>query len=181
MLFNTRYIALASIASTLINALPLDTNQPRDVLPRAKSYSVINVDGGASTEAPADATTIVDRTTKTVEITNPGPTVTAEVTATVVEPVPVPAATSPSSSTSSSTPTPTSSSTTTIPTSSSSAASTTIETPKPVFVTVTITDDAGPTEYYDDGMWHTSYRIKSFDAVLSTLSAIASSSTGLPA
>ncbi|KAF2633718.1 hypothetical protein BU25DRAFT_405588 [Macroventuria anomochaeta] len=191
MIFNTRYIALAAIATTLVNALPLDPNQPRDILPRAKSYSVINVDGGASTEAPADATTVVDQTTKTVEVTKPGPTVTAEVTATVVEPVPAPAATSistswTSSSTSSSTPTSTPSSTKIKPTTISAVASTTTETPKPVFVTVTVTDDAGPTEYYDNGMWHTSYRIKTFEAVatpslLSTLGAIASSSTDLPA
>ncbi|KAF9697471.1 hypothetical protein EKO04_004856 [Ascochyta lentis] len=194
MIFTVRYIALAAIASTLAYALPLDTTKPRDLVPRAKSYSVINVDGGASTEVPADATTIVEQTTKTVQVTNPGPTITAEVTAAVVEPVPAPVATSTSTSCTSSSPsqspsstsTPSSISTTTIPTSASSVASTSTETPKPVFVTVTITDDAGPTEYYDSGMWHTSYRIKSFEAVattslLSTLSSIASASTGLPA
>lgn len=176
MFFNTRYIALATIASTLVNALPLDINQPRGVVPRAKSYSVINVDGGASTQAPTDATTTVDQTTKTVD----GPTVTAEVTATVLEPVPVPAAPSTSSSS-----TPSSSTTTTTSSSTRTTASPTT-TAKPVFVTVTVTQDDGPTEYYDNGMWHTSYRIKTWEAVatptlLSTLSAIASSSTDVPA
>ena len=177
MIFNTRYIALAALASALVSSLPLD-----NIVPRAKSYSVINVDGGAPTQAPADVTTIVESTTKTVEVTNPGPTVTAEVTATIVEPVPAPSATSntssSTSSSSSSKPTPTSTSTTITPTST--------ETPKPVLVTVTVTTDDGPTEYYDSGMWHTSYRIKSLEAVtagtlLSTVSAIAPGSTALPA
>ncbi|KZM28403.1 uncharacterized protein EKO05_0004866 [Ascochyta rabiei] len=194
MMFSTRYIALAAIVSTLANALPFDTIKRRVLVPREKSYAVINVDGGSSTGGPADATTIVEETTKTVQVTDPGPTITAEVTATVVEPVPAPAATSTSTSctssstsqSSSSRPTPTWTSTTIIPTSASPVASTSIETPKPVFVTVTITDDAGPTEYYDSGMWHTSYRIKSFEAIattslVSTPSSITSASTGLPA
>ncbi|KAJ4334718.1 hypothetical protein N0V87_006627 [Didymella glomerata] len=83
MIFNTQLLALATVASTLVGALPLD-----NIAPRAKSYSVVNVGGGASTEAPADATTVVDQTTKTVEITNAGPTVTAKVTTTVIESVP---------------------------------------------------------------------------------------------
>jgi hypothetical protein len=161
MIFNTQLIVLATIASSLVGALPLN-----DLVPRAKSYSVVNVGGGASTEAPVDATTVVDRTTKTVEVTHPGPTVTAKVTTTVVESVPVPAK---SSSTSSSTcsPTPTSSSTSTKATSTKATTTSpsTTATPTPVFVTVTVTDDAGPTEYYDNGMWHTSYRIKTLEAV----------------
>lgn len=195
MIFNTRYVALAAILSTLVSALPLESTKARNVVPRAKSYSVINVDGGASTEAPADATTTVEETTtKTANVTNPGPTVTAETTATVVTPIPAPAATSTSTSytssstsqSSSSASTPTSLSVTRIPTSASPIASTTTESPKPIFVTVTVTDDAGPTEYYDSGMWHTSYRIKSFEAIataslLPTLSTVASSSASLPA
>ncbi|KAJ4993032.1 hypothetical protein SVAN01_01384 [Stagonosporopsis vannaccii] len=175
MFFNTRHIAFAFMASTLVNALPFEISQPRDIIARAKSYSVINVDGGASTQAPADATTSVDQKTTTVV----GPTVTA----TVVQPVPVPAA--PSTSTSctsssasqptSSTPTPISSSTRTTQTASS-----TTQAPKPVFVTVTVTQDDGPTEYYDNGMWHTSYRVKTWESV-ATSSEIASSSTGVPA
>ncbi|KAJ8117839.1 hypothetical protein OPT61_g1051 [Boeremia exigua] len=171
MFLDTRYLALASIASTLVNSLPLGTTQPRDVVPRAKSYSVINVDGGAATKAPAEATTTVEQTVKS--------TVTAEVTATVVEPAPVSAA----PSTSSSTPRPSSSTPTS--TRTTQTASTT-QTPKPVFVTVTVTEDGGPTEYYDDGMWHTSYRIKTFEAIatsslLLTLSAINPGATGVSA
>ena len=149
MIFNKHIVALASIAATLISALPLDTNQPRDVVPRAKSYSVINVDGGATSKASAEAT-------KTVQVTNPAATVTAEVTATVVEPAPAP--TSPSTTSS------TSSSSSSKRTSTSTRPSTTA-TPKPVFVTVTVTTDDGPTEYYDNGMWHTSYRIKTIEAI----------------
>ncbi|KAF3048881.1 hypothetical protein E8E11_005117 [Didymella keratinophila] len=183
MIFNTQLLALATVASTLVGALPLN-----NLAPRAKSYSVVNVGGGASTEAPAEATTVVDQTTRTVEVTNAGPTVTAKVTTTVLEPVSVPAETSASTSRSSPSPTPSSSSS---PSSSSTSikATTTLPsttvTPTPVFVTITVTDDAGPTEYYDNGMWHTSYRIKTFEAVaaptlLSTLSDMASS-TSLPA
>lgn len=168
MFFNNRYIAFATIASTLVNALPLDISQPRDIIPRAKSYSVINVDGGASTQAPAYVTTVVDQTTRTVT----GPTVTA----TVVQPIPVPAASSTSSTQlSSSTQTPTTTSTSTTQTASS-----TTQAPKPVFVTVTVTQDDGPTEYYDNGMWHTSYRIKTWEAV-ATSSVVAASSTDVPA
>lgn len=182
MIFNTQLLAVATVASSLVGALPLDT-----IAPRAKSYSVVNVGGGASTEAPAEATTIVDQTTKTVEVTNAGPTVTAKVTATVIEPVPVPAETSTSTSSSTCSPWPSSSSSS----SSTSIKATTTSspmtvTPTPVFVTVTVTDEPGPTEYYDNGMWHTSYRVKTWAAVaaptlLSTLSDIAASSTGSPA
>ena len=164
MFFATRTILLATLTSTLVNALPFDAQQPREVVPRAKSYAVINVDGGATTEAPVKAT-------KTVEVTNAGPIITAKVTTTIVEPAPVPASPSTTSST-----LPSSSSTSTRTT---KTASTTTVTPKPVFVTVTVTTDDGPTEYYDNGMWHTSYRIKTFEAV-ATASAL-STATDLPA
>jgi hypothetical protein len=178
MIFNTQLLALTTVASTLVSALPLD-----NIAPRAKSYSVVNVGGGTSTQAPAGATTVVDQTTKTVEVTNAGPTVTAKVTTTVIELGPVPAEISTSTSSSSSSSTPSSSSTSIKATTTSP--STTV-TPTPILVTVTVTDDAGPTEYYDDGMWHTHYRIKTFEAVaaptlLSTLSDMAASSTGVPA
>ena len=165
MVLNIRIVTLASIAATLINALPLDANQPRDIVPRAKSYSVINVDGGATSEAPTEAT-------KTVQVTDPATTITAEITATVVEPAPVPTSPSTTSSTSSS------SSSKRISTSSTPS---TTATPKPVFVTVTVTTDDGPTSYYDNGMWHTSYRVKTFEAIAtpsqaSTPSVIAAAS-----
>jgi hypothetical protein len=171
MIFNKHIVALASIAATLISALPLDINQPRDVVPRAKSYSVINVDGGATSKASAEAT-------KTVQVTNPAATVTAEVTATVVEPAPAPTSPSTTSSTSSSS-SPKRTSTSTRPS--------TTATPKPVFVTVTVTTDDGPTEYYDNGMWHTSYRIKTIEAIATPSQAstpgvvAAASATEVPA
>lgn len=153
MILNTQFFTLATFASTLVGALPLDSNQARDIMPRAKSYSVVNVGGGA--------TPTVD-TTKTVEVTNAGPTVTAKITTTIVEPVPAPTATSTSSTTS-----PSSTSTTATTTSPSTTA-----TPTPVFVTVTVTDDAGPTEYYDNGLWHTSYRIKTFETIAASPTAL---------
>lgn len=158
MLFNTHMLAILAGLSILSNALPFDT--PRQLAPRQKKYSVINVDGGA-TQA-AQATTVVEAT-KTVEVVNPGPTVTEKVT-TIVTP-----------------------STTAAPTTSSTSSSTSklistsiiVETPKPtsVFVTVIVPQDGGPTQYYDDGMWHTYYRIKSFEPATSVP---ATSSAGSP-
>lgn len=156
MLFNTRTLAILAGISILSNALPFDT--PRQLAPRQKKYSVINVDGG-STQA-AQATTVIEAT-KTVEVVNPGPTVTEKVTTVVTPPT---------------RPTPTTSSTSS---STSILVSTSIivETPKPtsIFVTVTVPQDGGPTQYYDDGMWHTYYRIKSFEAAVATFVPSASS------
>ncbi|KAH7400930.1 hypothetical protein DE146DRAFT_654407 [Phaeosphaeria sp. MPI-PUGE-AT-0046c] len=143
MLFNTRVFAIIAGISILSDALPFDT--PRQLAPRQKKYSVINVDGG-STQA-AQATTVVEAT-KTVQVVNPGPTVTEQVT-TIVTP-----------------------SKSVAPTTSSTPCSTSrvVETPKPtpIFITVTASEDDGPTRYYDDGMWHTHYRIKSFEPVVAT-------------
>ncbi|KAF2133220.1 hypothetical protein P153DRAFT_363433 [Dothidotthia symphoricarpi CBS 119687] len=164
MLFNSRYFALATIISTLANGLPLDAPRPRDIIPRAKSYTVINVDGGSSTEAPPQTTSVAEQETKTVEVTNPGPTVTQKVTATVVEPVPAPVSTG-------------SSSTTSI---SSRSASTAIETPKPSVITIVVTKGDGPTDYYDNGMWHTNYRIKTLEAAVTTFATSTLTSTSLP-
>ncbi|KAF2828412.1 hypothetical protein CC86DRAFT_368661 [Ophiobolus disseminans] len=141
---------------------------PRDIVPRQKNYSVINVDGG-STEA--QATTVI-KSTKTVEVVNPAPTVTQQVT-TVIEAAPTLApAKSSSKCTTSATSTPTSKSTSTT-TSSTSTISKAVETPKPIFITVTVPKDDGPTEYYDNGMWHTNYRIKTFAAAIPTIVASA--------
>jgi hypothetical protein len=132
MIFGARYLALAALASAMASALPLDA------VPRAKSYAVVNVDGGSPTKAPAKPTTAPEEKTTTVEVVNPGPTVTT----TVVKPAPTPTVTSSSSS-------------------SSSSTSTKSEKPKTSVVTVTVTPSPTPTEYYDDGMWHTRYPIKS--------------------
>jgi hypothetical protein len=160
MLFTTRHMAILASISMLANALPFDT--PRQLVQRQKKYSVINVDGGATEPAQ---TTVVEPT-KTIEVVNPGPTITHEVTTTVEHAAPAPTTASSSSQSSSSTPiitsTPTSSAT-------SSSISKPIETPKPIFVTVTIPKDDGPTEYYDDGLWHTRYPVKTFEAAVAAM------------
>jgi hypothetical protein len=163
MLFNTKYIAIAASLSILSNALPFDT--PRQLAPRQKNYSVINVDGGSS-EA-AQATTVI-RSTTTVEVVNPGPTITQAVTTTVV------------TSESKSSATPSVTSTSAISTSSSTK-SIPVETPKPIFVTVTVPQDDGPTEYYDNGLWHTYYRIKTFSPAVATFTSSPLSSIAVPA
>ncbi|KAH7380710.1 hypothetical protein BKA66DRAFT_465233 [Pyrenochaeta sp. MPI-SDFR-AT-0127] len=199
MLLNTQILTLATLLSALVTSRPLGAPRPRDIVPRSRSYAIINVDGGTSTEESLSATTIV-KETKTIEIVNPGPIVTQDVTSIVVQPAPVPTPTRPSSKSTSS---PTRSSRTSTPTSShvstststststqaptiSSSASSSIseptETLKSIFVTVTVPADSGPTEYYDDGMWHTLYPIKTFEAVAatSTLAASAASSSTAP-
>jgi hypothetical protein len=176
MLFNTRHMAILASISILANALPFDT--PRQIVPRQKNYSVINVDGGSSDGA--EATTVI-KSTKTVAVVNPGPTITHDVTTTVfsVAPAPTPTTSCSESTTSAAasiTSKPVSSSTTSIP----------IETPKPIFVTVTVPKDDGPTEYYDNGLWHTYYRVKTFEAAVATVvpspsSSVISSSAVAPA
>lgn len=167
MLFNTRHMAILASISFLASALPFDT--PRQVVPRQKHYSVINVDGGSSDSA--QATTVV-KSTKTVEVVNPGPTVTQDITTTVLSVVPAPTSSTSCSDSTTSAPSITWTSV------SSSSTSRPIETPKPIFVTVTVPNDDGPTEYYDNGLWHTSYRVKTFEAAVATLLPSASSSIG---
>jgi hypothetical protein len=162
MLFTYNHIAIIASISIFTNALPLDT-KPRDLAPRQKNYSVINVDGGSSEVAQA---TPVIKPTKTVQVVNPGPTVTQEVTTTVVSAVPAPTPTSSSSKSTSSASTSNSAPTSTPAPSSISKP---IETPKPIFITVTMPKDDGPTEYYDNGLWHTNYRIKTFEAPVATV------------
>jgi hypothetical protein len=167
-----------------------EPSKPRDIIPRKdKSYAVVNVGGEPTSKAPPPATSIIN-TTKTVEVVSPGATVTQEVT-TTVEPAPAPAPTQSTSCTSSTLKTPSPSSPaaeSSVPASSSEPISPTPtptsepmsppvisvpavtsqvpakETPKPIFVTVTVSTDDGPTSFYDDGMWHTYYRIKTFEA-----------------
>ncbi|EOA82760.1 hypothetical protein ACJQWK_04984 [Exserohilum turcicum] len=176
MLFHIQTLTIASLFSTLATSRPFGPAGLRPMVPRGKSYAVVNV-GGDSPTAPPPATSIVKMTT-TVEVVQPGKTITKEVTATVVEPYPVAAPTScsnsssismSSSSASSSAPSPSTPCTTPLPTPTSAPAgspaqniSTPIETPKPIIVTVTVSED-GPTQYYDNGMWHTYYEIKTFD------------------
>ncbi|CAG5147753.1 uncharacterized protein ALTATR162_LOCUS2090 [Alternaria atra] len=82
MLFNAQTLALAALFSTLVTGRPFDSSKPRNVVPRDKTYSVVNVGGDSSTPVPATATSVIE-TTKTVEVVGPGETVTEEVTATL--------------------------------------------------------------------------------------------------
>ncbi|EMD61012.1 hypothetical protein GGP41_009937 [Bipolaris sorokiniana] len=196
MLFNKRTLALAALFSTLASGRPFDSAGAGKLAERSKSYAVVNV-GGDSTEISATPASTI-KTTTTVEVVVPGETVTREVTATVVKPNPAPAPTpcpssssvaaSSSSSLDSSTSTPISStppiSTPTTPTSvPSNSTSIPTETPKPIFIAVTVSEDDGPTEYYDNGMWHTNYRIKTFegDAAAAPTAPPAASPTAPPA
>jgi hypothetical protein len=170
MLFNTRYVAILASISIITNALPFDTKLGQ-LVPRQKNYSVINVDGGSP--QAGQATTVV-KPTKTVQVVNPGPTVTQEVTTTVANAAPAPTPTSSSSKSTSSTSclttsTSSSQSTPAVSKPASSSISKPVETPKPIYVTVTVPKDDGPTEYYDNGLWHTNYRIKTFEAAVATL------------
>ncbi|CAN9152505.1 unnamed protein product [Alternaria alternata] len=153
MLLNPRTLALAALFSTLVTGRPFDSPKPRDVGRRDKSYSVVNVGGDSSTPAPAIATSVIE-TTKTVEVVAGASTdnqlqleqrieVFVFVNTRSNNDVDVDSGRIFINSHSISTP---------------------IETPKPIFVTVTISKGDGPTEYYDDGMWHTHYRIKTFEA-----------------
>ncbi|KAG9379796.1 hypothetical protein A1F94_010152 [Pyrenophora tritici-repentis] len=164
-------LTLAALFSALAIGRPLDSH---DLLPRDKSYAVVNVGGDAPTQAPPAATSTV-ATTKTVEVVSPEKTVTQETTTTVVKPEPAPAPTSscppPSSETpASSTPSPSTPWPTSTPLISNSTMTTPDSTPKPIFVTITVAEPAETPDYYDDGMWHTRYAIKSFgdDAAIAT-------------
>ncbi|KAF2115943.1 hypothetical protein BDV96DRAFT_599483 [Lophiotrema nucula] len=193
-MFTTTYLALALTIATLTNALPFDAVQRRraELAPRAKSYSVINVDGG-STAAPEPSSTVDDSTktrVETVKVTETPAVVTDTVTATVIKPTatPAPAPASTSSSSSSSSSSTSSSASESKPSSTSQAQSTTSTAPssttrpKPSVVTVVVTETPSPaavsTEYYDDGQWHTRYIVKTFEnAAVATPAASSSSST----
>jgi len=168
MLFNSQHFAVLASMSIFANALPFDT--PRQIVPRQKKYSVINVDGGSWSDA-AQATTVV-KSTKTVEVINPGPTVTQETTTTVLSVAPGPTPESSTWDRTSSAP----SSTITSSSAVTSSSSKPVETAKPIFVTITVSKDDGPTEYYDNGLWHTSYRVKTFEAAVATLASSTSMS-----
>ena len=168
MLFNAGHLVLILSISTFSNGLPLESvPESYELTPRAKSYSIVNVDGGAtSAPAPPEPTTVQERTTtQTVKFTTIVPIVTSIVTATVVDITTVPASNSETSTTKT---TVTHSAVyTSVSTFESAAPSSPTfsrkptKTSKPAIVTITVTAPVGPTEYYDNGMWHTSYVIKS--------------------
>ncbi|KAL5120645.1 hypothetical protein ACEQ8H_001393 [Pleosporales sp. CAS-2024a] len=149
MLFTSHDLIILASISVLARALPLDA--PRRVEARQKNYSVVNVDGGSSDSAPTTTT------------------VTQDVTTTVLSDGPTPTPTSWSGSSSWT-------STTSAPCSTMTPASA-VETPTPIYITVTASQSDGPTEYYDNGLWHTSYPIKTFAAAVA--SAVPSPSPGL--
>jgi hypothetical protein len=127
MLFHSIVLLLGISVS---NALPLDHAQaPRKLAQRAKSYAVVNVDGGSTA-----STTLSQVTTTVLQPITVIPKVTSSTSISTPEPSPEP---SPE-------PTPE---------------------PKPILVTVVITETASPTKFYDDGMWHTSYPVKTFEEI----------------
>jgi len=174
-------------------ALPLDgAQQPRQrIAPRAKSYSIVNVDGGATTTPPPE--TVVET------VTRPGPeaptkTETIRITD-IVAPLPAETSSSSSSLPPSTTQRRSSSSNTvhsssqpaesaSMPTSTTPAPATKLPVApaasKPEVATtirtlvVTVSQPA-PTEFYDDGMWRTRYPVKTFDPVV--VNATSSSSS----
>jgi hypothetical protein len=131
-------ISLIFAISSLAAALPLEgAVNPRELHTRTKTYAIVNVDGG-STSAPPKPTTVVENTTKTVKVTDVPATTTDKVTTTA---------------------TPTCTST---PKSSPSTPAQQTPAPTPSVVTIIVTESAAPTEYYDDGLWHTRYPVKTF-------------------
>ena len=158
MHFSPHYLSSALLISSCINALPLESYQKHEVLiPRAKSYSIVNVDGGST--APPPQTPIVEKqtktTTKTTTVTDTVPTATAIITATV-NPTPAPV---PSPTTTKCTSETTTAVTVTEIVSTSSLLSV------PGVVTIIVTETAEPTRFYDNGLWHTRYPVKTFEAL----------------
>ncbi|KAF2019752.1 hypothetical protein BU24DRAFT_126481 [Aaosphaeria arxii CBS 175.79] len=159
------YFIFSSLA-LLSNALPFE-NAPNNrlVVPPARSYSIVNVDGGSTTPTQPEPTTVVE----TVQVTSAAPTTTTTVTTTTIQPAPILSPVSTSTISTSSTPTTITSQSTTL----ASSTTTPTTTPAPHVITVTVTDTAGPTEYYDNGLWHTYYPVKTF-ATVAVVSAASS-------
>ncbi|OCK73692.1 hypothetical protein K432DRAFT_387254 [Lepidopterella palustris CBS 459.81] len=149
MRFNQQPIVVALSFSILTSAFPLDAaQQPRpNLLRRAKTYSVVNVDGGSTPSPPSVTileTVMASATPKmetiiTTDVVTPS-TNTATSILTVVE-----------SSTAKQPPSPT-------------LLQTGVTSAEPSIVTIVITasESAATTEYYDDGTWHTRYPVKTF-------------------
>lgn len=153
----------------------------------AKSYSVVNVDGGPTSTSehissvtltetvPSNPTTVTTNPTETVVYTQdttivvtetqfPAPSVTQTVvyTTTIIASPPAPTTTETESTTSTSTIV-ASNTTFVVPSlTSSPVISVSVVTLPPVTITASQTDT---TSYYDNGMWHTSYAIKTWPTV----------------
>ncbi|KAH7139110.1 hypothetical protein B0J11DRAFT_501283 [Dendryphion nanum] len=181
MLFSLQSLASALLFVSSVSALPLESfPKGRAVVPRAKSYSIVNVDGG-STALPSS--TVVEKetktTTKTKTVTDSGPAPT-ETKTIIIAPSPAPAPSAVSTSTK-----PTSKTTAATVTESVSPSS---RTPPTSVVTIIVTETAGPTEFYDNGLWHTRYAVKTFEAVaapssttsITTLPVVTPAATPIP-
>ncbi|KAF2202371.1 hypothetical protein GQ43DRAFT_439769 [Delitschia confertaspora ATCC 74209] len=205
-----RIFAALVASSTLLSissALPFYGVERRHVAPRAKSYSVINVDGGSTTTPPQTVVETITHpapiTTQTLKITNVSPSaVVVTLTSTHTKegtPSPRSTPTTPitSSQTTSSSLQKTSSSSSepsrlistsplnvsTSPTAPLPASTMSPSGVQPSVVTIIVTaSPAVSTEYYDDGMWHTRYTVKTFGTVAanSTTSSSFAASTGSP-
>ncbi|OJD39765.1 carbohydrate binding family 6 [Diplodia corticola] len=128
----------------------------------AKSYSVVNVDGGSPTTSEAPSSVTLTKTVDKPTTVSPTETVihTKDTTLVVTETrTPAPSVTQTVVYTttifasSTATETESTTSTTTIPPS--------VVTLPPSVITVTATQ-SDTTSYYDNGMWHTSYAVKTF-------------------
>jgi hypothetical protein len=164
-------LCFSLLLSMLASGLPLEGAPNHRLAQRSKTYAVVNVDGGSST---------ADDQTKTVQVTGAASTTTTtDTVTTTVVPVSKPASptgsiTSSRSNSRSASPGTNSSTTSisiqisTIPTTTptpttppkSSATTKSEQVPGQSLVTVTITEDPAPTEWYDDGLWHTRYLVK---------------------
>ncbi|ORY10423.1 hypothetical protein BCR34DRAFT_566914 [Clohesyomyces aquaticus] len=203
MLFNLQSLALALSISAISNALPLDGAR-KPLAPQSKTYAIVNVDGGSTAAEPA---TVIEETvkTKTVRATDTAPTVTDKITTVIIETPPPSTTSQPPSATfswgepfhltpgpstnaaSTSTPTPSAISTISFslvstPKSTPQAPPTSSEKPsqsaEPSIATVVVTaTEAGPTEYYDNGLWHTRYPVKTFSESVAVIAATSSTST----
>ena len=154
-----------ALSSTLIQALPF-VEQKR----QAPAYSVVPVDGGSSAELPSTVIQTLPASTQTVVstsvITDPESestilitsttiaspsiqTIETTITTEAVQPVPtVPGFTYSETETSVS--------------SLTATATDSYTTSETQYSTVTVSPSPTPTSYYDDGLWHTFYPVKTF-------------------
>ncbi|KAF2263795.1 hypothetical protein CC78DRAFT_533789 [Lojkania enalia] len=174
MIIKLDYFAIILSALSLSSGLPLDNvqHQRADVAHRAKSYQIVNVDGGST--APSEPTTVVAKitATETIKVTDVPLAATDTTTTTVVEHTPIPPlAPTLSSLNSRVTSTLSSTNSASSPCLSSTPGSTLLPSWSPSqqppniggtsILTVVITAPvASSTEYYDNGMWHTNYPVK---------------------
>jgi hypothetical protein len=200
MRFNSQDVVAFLSLSLLTAAFPLNgPQQPRsNLVKRVKSYSVVNVDGGSTSSpaavietvtatdvAPPSTNTIIS--TLTIVETQPPPTSVIESLALTysyqLPSTPCPMSTTPCSMSTIPCSTPSISFTlagsptdsTQSPPSSATPQSI-ITTGEPSIVTIVVTAPQAvvTTEYYDDGMWHTRYPIRTFTTVWSNVETIAS-------